>query len=124
MPLTNAFRDYLGEKITGGTGNLWDTTNGYIGVGDSSTAFAASQTDLVAATNKLRKLMTSGSDNGSGVLTFVTSFGSAEGNYAWAEFGSFNASSGGTMLQRVVSAQGTKTAGQTWTLTLTVTLSV
>ena len=124
MALVNAFRDYIGEKVTGGTGALWDTATGYLGVGDSSTAFAATQTDLQAATNKLRKLMTSGSDNGAGVLTFVTTFASGEANFAWAEFASFNASTAGTMMQRVVSSQGTKTSGQTWTLTLTVTLSV
>lgn len=124
MALTNAFRDFLGEKVTGGTGALYDATTGYLGVGDSTTAFAASQTDLVAATNKLRKQCSSCSDNGSGVITAVTSFGSAEANYAWQEFALFNASSAGTMMQRVVSAQGTKTAGQVWQLTETITISV
>jgi len=127
MALVNAFRDYLGDYLTGSTLNKWDTTNGYLGVGDSSTAFAATQTDLQAATNKLKKLMTSSSDNGSGVLTFIATFSSGEGNFAWNEFGAFNGGAAfgtGTMMQRVVSSQGTKTAGQVWTLTLTVTLSV
>lgn len=126
MGFTNTFRDYVGEKVTGGTGALYDTTTGYLGVGDSATAFAITQADLVAASNKLKKLATSLSDNGSGVITAVATFASGDANFAWNEMGTFNggpAFGTGTMMQRVVSAQGTKTTGQSWQLTLTITIT-
>jgi hypothetical protein len=124
MALTNAFRDYVASIVTGDVVNKYDTTNGYLSVGDSATAFANTQTDLQAASNKLRSLCTSISDNGAGVITAVTTYTGGQANYAWQEFGLFNNSTGGTMMQRVVSAQGTKTAGQSWQLTETVTISV
>jgi len=56
-------------------------------------------------------------------IVFQSDFGSSEANYAWEEFASFNASSSGTMFNRKTSSQGTKSSGQTWRLTMTVTIS-
>lgn len=122
--------------LNGGINQLWtilcssggtdfDNANAYLGVGDSSTAEGATQTDLVAASNKLRKAMdTSFPTYGtSQKATWKSTFGGSDANYAWGEFGVFNASTAGTMLNRKVSAQGTKTSGQTWELTLDITLS-
>jgi hypothetical protein len=49
MPLTNSGAVGLAAAFVA------FVTTPYLGVGDSSTAFAATQTDLQAATNKLRK---------------------------------------------------------------------
>lgn len=98
-----------------------DTATGYLGVGDSSTAFAVGQTDLQAATNKLRKLLTTSSVSGAD-MTFITSFASGDANFAHAEFGLFNASSGGTMLSRKVADHGTKASGDVWQYTVVVTV--
>jgi hypothetical protein len=100
------------------------SSNAHLGVGDSSTAFSASQTDLQAATNKVRKAMEAGyPTRSSGALTFRSLFGTSEANFAWAEWGTFNASTGGTMFQRKVEALGTKTNTQSWQLTATLTLA-
>lgn len=123
MSLTNAFRDLVCAKVVGTASNAFDTTTGYIGVGDSSTAFAASQTDLQASTNKLRKVCTTASATGN-VWTFATTFATGDANFAWAEWGVFNGSSAQTMMNRKVESLGTKTSAQTWTLTATITLSV
>ena len=112
--------------LVGGTGaTKFDNTNAYIGVGDSTTAFSADQADLQAAVNKLRKGMeaTYPSYGASQKITFRSSFGAAEANFAWNEFAVFNAAAAGTMLNRKVEAEGTKTAGQTWVVTLEITLS-
>lgn len=122
--LVNAGINQMWTILCSSGGTKFDSTNAYLGVGDSNTAAAAGQTDLQAATNKLRVGM-----NGS-YPTYGTSqqavwqsdFTSGQANYAWEEFAVFNASSAGTMLNRKVSAQGTKTTGQTWRLTLTITL--
>lgn len=96
----------------------------FLGVGDSTTAFNATQTDLVASTNKLRKAMDGGyPQRSSGTLTFRSTFNTSEANFAWQEWGVFDASSSGTMYGRKVESLGTKTSAQTWQLTSTVTVA-
>jgi hypothetical protein len=102
----------------------FNNANSYIGVGDSTTAFSAAQTDLQASTNKLRKAMDSTfPSGGSNVLTFRSTFSTAEANFTWNEWGIFNASSGGTMLSRKVESLGTKTSTQTWAFTTVLTFT-
>ncbi len=96
----------------------------YLAVGDSTTAFAATQTDLQASTNKLRKAMdASYPTRSSGTLTFRSTFNTSEGNFAWNEWGVFDAAASGTMYGRKVESLGTKGSSQTWQLTSTVTVA-
>ena len=123
MPLTNAGRDFIASAV-GESVTLFNNANAHLGVGDSSTAFAASQTDLQAASNKVREAMDATYPQRSGnVVTYRATFESADANFAWAEFGVFNAAAAATMLNRKVSAQGTKTAGQEWELTVVNTIN-
>lgn len=125
MALTNAGRDIIAGFITGAQTTLFNNANAKIGVGDSTTAFAATHTDLQAATNKLRKAMDTGyPTTTANVLVFKSTFGTAEANFAWNEWGVFNAASGGTMLNRVVEYNGTKLSGQTWVLQVTITVNI
>lgn len=102
----------------------FSNANAYIGVGDSTTAHSVSQTDLVAATNKLRKAMDATyPSGGSNVITFRSTFGTSDANFAWQEWGIFNASSAGTMLSRKVESLGTKTSAQTWQFTTVLTFT-
>ena len=99
-------------------------TTPYIGVGDSTTAFAATQTDLQAPSNKLRKAMDGGyPQRNSGTLSFRSTYSTSEANYAWNEWGVFDAGAAGTMYSRKQEALGTKTSAQTWQLTATITLA-
>jgi hypothetical protein len=124
MPLTNAYRDFV-AALTTATGTFFNNANSYIGVGDSTTAFAASQTDLQAATNKLRKAQDATYPQVStNTLTFRSTFGTSDANFAWQEWAVFNASSSGTMLNRKVESLGTKPSSQTWQFTVTLTLNV
>jgi len=51
-------------------------------------------------------------------------FATGDANYDWNEFTVANANSNaGDNLNRKTSTQGTKAAGQTWTLDLTITFS-
>ena len=43
--------------LVGGGGTAFSNANDWLGVGDSATAWATTQTDLVAATNRLRNGM-------------------------------------------------------------------
>ncbi len=113
--------DMLGVLI-GTVTNLYNNTNARIGVGDSSTAEASTQTDLVATSNKAYaamvatypKLSTTASTNDT--VEFKAEFGSAVANYDWREFVMKNNASG-VCLNRKVSSQGTKASGQIWTVT-------
>ena len=117
----------------GGAGTLLylNTTNAALGVGDSTTAATRTQTDLAAATNKLRKVATSVANTDvapPGVvgvqdrLTVVTSFATGEANWVWNEWALFNSPTAGRMINRRVAALGTKTTG-TWQLTITIDLT-
>ena len=112
------------QAAIGAAGTPFNNANSYIGVGDSSTAFSASQTDLQAAANKFRKAMDATfPSGGSNVLTFKSTFATGDANFAWNEWGVFNAASGGTMLNRKVESLGTKTNTQTWAFTVTLTVT-
>lgn len=109
----------IGAAVT-----AFNNANSYIGVGDSTAAFAVGQTDLQAATNKMRKAMDATyPSGGSNVIAFRSTFGTADANWAWQEWGIFNAAAAGTMLQRKVESLGTKTSAQTWQFTTTLTFA-
>lgn len=118
-----------GTSTAGQALTFFNNAQAAIGVGDSSTAAAATQTDLQAATNKIRVAMdatypthTDGTTSGSATITFKSSFTGA--NWVWNEWGVFNSSvaATGRMLNRKVESLGTKASG-TWVLTVTVTLA-
>jgi hypothetical protein len=121
----------LWHRLTGGTSvTAFDNTNANLGVGDSNTAAANTQTDLQAASNKLRKAMdatypqhTDGTSSGNASVVFRSTFGSSDANFAWQEWALFNASSTGRMLNRKVESFGTKGSGTSWVLTITLTLA-
>ena len=87
---------------------------------------AAAATDAEATfTAGVKKAMESGfpTYGTSQKATWKSSYGSGDANQAWNEFGVLNAASSGDLLNRKVSSQGTKTSGQTWELSLEITLS-
>lgn len=113
--------------LVGGTGaTKFDNSNAYIGVGDSNTAASASQTALQAASNKAYVAMdvsypTYGTSQ---KITFRATFDGSTANFAWNEFTVANGNSDAAKnLNRLVSAQGTKTSGQIWQVTVEITLS-
>lgn len=125
MPITNAYRDIVASITTGSGGAAFNNANAYLGVGDSSTAFAATQTDLQAASNKFRKAMDATYPQLAGnQMTYRATFATTDANFAWNEWAIFNASSAGTMINRKVESLGTKNSSQTWQVTVTLTITV
>ena len=119
MALTTSGVEYLAQAVTG-AGTPFNNQNARLGVGNGSAAFVDSQTDLQGF-NKLRKEMDEGYPKVDGaVVTYKATFGPSEANFAWLEWGIFNAASGGTMLNRVVQSNGTKQDNQTWVLEVAV----
>ncbi len=122
--LTTGGASALWAALTGGAGTAFSSANAHLGVGDSSAAESAAQTDLQAATNKQRKGMQPGYPalNGNQV-TFRSLFGQSDANFSWNEWGLFNSAGGGTMLNRKVQSLGTKTSSATWQFTVTLSLT-
>jgi len=116
----------------------WNSTHGAIGVGDSTTAAAAGQTDLQAVTNKYYQAWAGNPTTGaSQAIVFQSTFATGNGNFAWNEYGvvvpntATTYTSGTTkqasyvMLNRKAGSGllGTKTSAQSWTFTVTMTLA-
>jgi hypothetical protein len=114
------------DLLIGAGGTVYSNANAFLAVGDGNGSVptpSQADTDLTAPTNKLRKAMNATfPSRGTRVLTFVSDFGTSDANFAWREWGVFNASSAGTMLNHRGVDMGTKVSG-TWTLTVTITIS-
>lgn len=113
------------DLIIGAAATAFNNANSYLGVGDSATAAAATDTGLIAAVNEAYVAMEATYPQRTAeTVDFRSVFDGSTGNFAWNEFSAANANSdAGDNMNRLVSAQGTKTTGQSWTLTLSITLS-
>lgn len=131
--ITNAGWTRLMNLLTNqGATQALDATHARIGVGNSNTAEAYTDTDLGASAgsaNRWFQLVSGAGSLGTRTLAFSGSFGSSDGNFAWNEFGlDFGTASGNTVTAPLFNhkagiAQGTKAAGQVWTATATITFS-
>lgn len=125
--LVNAGLQNMLDLAIGAGGTAWTNANAYIGVGDSSASAAASQTDLQASTNRVKRAMDATFPSRSGqTVTFRVTFSTSEANFVINEAGVFNGGPSfgtGTMLNRVVQALGEKTSASTLQVTVTVTFS-
>ena len=123
MALTTAGIKFLSQAAIG-QGTVFNNANARLGVGNGTTAFAIGQTDLQGA-SKLRKAMDAGYPTVTAPkVTFKSTFAQSEANFAWNEWGIFNAATGGVMLNRVVESNGTKQSNQTWVLEVEITFAI
>ena len=120
MPLVDTGRNFLAAAMIGEAGHApYNNTNAHIAVGDSNAAFSAAQTDLQGS--NIRKPMQLGYPvRVTNKNTFRSMFETSEANFAWEEWGLFNAPVGGTLFNRKIENLGTKTDAQTWLLTVDV----
>lgn len=110
--------------LIGGSATAYNNANARIGVGDSSTAESAAQTDLQAAVNKLYKAMDATYPQVSGqTVTFRATFGATDANFAWNEITVDNGAVAGKNLNRKVQGMGTKANPAIWVVSLQVTIS-
>lgn len=125
--LTTVGATAIWTDITGGSITEFSNANSYIGVGDGNGSVptpAAGDTDLTAPTNKLRKAMDATFPSiASATVTFKSTFATGDANFAWREWGVFNASSSGTMLNHKGEALGTKVSTATWAFSCALTLA-
>lgn len=131
--ITNAGWTRLMNLLTNqGATQAYDATHARIGVGNSNTAEAYTDTDLGAAAgsaNRWFQLVSGAGTLGTRTLAWSASFGTADGNFAWNEFGidagtaSANTVTAPLLNHKAGIAQGTKASGQTWTATATLTFT-
>lgn len=121
-----------GTATAGQSLTYFNNAQAAIGVGDSSTAAAATQTDVQASTNKLRKAMdatypthTDATTSGAASIVFKSTFGTSDANFAWQEWIVANSATAATgrALNRKVESLGTKTSAASWAFTVTLTLA-
>jgi hypothetical protein len=106
-----------------------------IGVGSSSTAAAATHTDLQATTDKLRvgmdatyPLHTDGTSSGSASATWSSTFSISQALWIWNEWALFNSSTAATgrMINRKVQQFGggvAKPNNEVWSLAISLSLA-
>jgi len=134
--ITNAGWTRLMNLLTNqGATQALTATSVRIGVGNGVTAEAYADTDLAAsagASNRYFQPVSGAGTLGTRTLAFSATFGTADGNFAWSEFGldvGTPTVAGGTTVgallfnRKAGIAQGTKAAGQTWTATATLTFT-
>jgi hypothetical protein len=124
--LTNGIQT-LWQLFIGQSGvTPFNSSNAYVGVGDGTTAPAASQTGLMG-TNIYFKVMDSGYPTvSSNTVTFQATFAGTEANFTWNEFGIANGNNpptAGVLFNRATQSLGTKQSGQTWALRVTLSIS-
>lgn len=126
--LTTAGVTRIAALVIGSLSTTLDSTRVRLGVGDTTTAAAVSDTSL--GTNQYFRVMDSTYPSASaGVITFQSTFGTSDGNFAWQcwglDVGTATVSSSSTvatLVNRKVSSLGTKSSGS-WVLSVTVTFS-
>jgi hypothetical protein len=120
-----------GTGTAGQANTFFNTANAAIGVGDSTTAATAVQTDLQAATNKLRKVVdtgypehTPGTGSTNKTIRFRATFDTTQANWSWQEAAVFNSPTLGTgrMLNRKVQDMGTKTNASSFQITFDISI--
>lgn len=137
--LVTVGRTRITTLITGGGGGALTSVLGFCGVGNSTTAFAAAQTNLQGQTAGAWYRGLDGAPNIAtpGQIQCSSTFATGEANFAWEEWcwgvvasGTVTAANAiasvgttPTMLNRKVQTLGTKASGAAWTLLATVTIT-
>jgi hypothetical protein len=125
MPITDAYITYLVKETMNDTpGDAFDHDHAYLCIGDSDAAFAASQTNMQAVTNKVRIGMDTNFPARDGnKITFQATAGEEVANFAWLEWGVANHSSAGVLANRKPENKGTKSGGS-WVFEASLTLAL
>lgn len=124
---------------TGLKNTYFTNANAAIGVGDSNTAAVATHVDLQASSGATHRYFmgmdatypthtTGAAASTSSKMLFKATYSSANGNFAWQEWGIGNRVSqavaySGRLLNRKVQSLGTKTSAGVWALTVTLSLA-
>ena len=135
--LVNVGIQRLEDLLIGAGGQAYTNTYARLGTGNGSGTAAAGDTDLSAAAGSANRwfqaMLATFPSRSAQTLTFKSTFASADGNYAWNEWGidqggagtsTSGATVGAPLLNHKTSAaMGTKASGAAWDLTATLAIS-
>ena len=106
-----------------GSTTLYNNANARLGVGSDATAASAAQTDLLDASPTWKSMDATYPQRSGQTAEWRATFGSGDANEAWNEYAVDNGATAHILLNRKVESKGTKSSGETWTLSLQVTFS-
>jgi len=116
--------DAMWTLVCGGGGTAYTNGNARCGVGDGDVAATADQVGLQGANTEFKAMLATYPQFGTlGQAVFKSEFLSAEGNFHWREMTVDNGAAASKNLNRRVVDHGVKSAGETRTLTITITIS-
>jgi hypothetical protein len=110
--------NHIADQLSGTPG---EAAMGWMAGGTSSAATAAGQTALQGA--ELARVALDSSVDSTNTVDYVATFGAGVGTGTWEEVGLFNAGGAGTMLDRLLTGTKVKNAGDTFTVTITLTIT-
>jgi hypothetical protein len=109
--------------IAAGGTTAYNNANARTGVGESSAGEDHTQTALQGSTLTFKAMDATYPIRTNQTVDFRSTYGSGDANNAWNEFTVDNGNSRNKNINRKVSSQGTKVAGQTWVLTISLTIA-
>ena len=121
--LLNEGIQYLWDIVTGieASPTLWDNGNARVGVGSDDTAASAAQMGLLDAGAEYATMDATYPKRTDETMAWRGTFGDGDAEFAWEEYTVDNGDE--VNLNRKVESKGTKGAGESWTLTLEITLT-
>jgi hypothetical protein len=106
------------------TPTKWDSAKARLGVGNGVTAEDPAQTGLVGGSKTYKAMDGTYPQRSGQTAEWRSTFASGDANYAWEEYTVVNAADdAGDNLNRKISSKGTKSSGESWTLSLKITFS-
>jgi len=128
MPLEDVFLNEginaIWTLVCGGTETAFNNANARVGVGNSNAAESPTHTGLQGTSTAFAAMESGYPTFGSGQkATFKGTFASGQGEFAWEEFTVDNGATPNKNLHRKVTSKGTKPSGETWILTIELSLS-
>lgn len=134
MPLLQSGRNAISALIIStGVGSTmarpYNSTAAYFVVGNSTATHATNQTWMQGASSTMKAMDSTYPSRATNVITFRSTFSTAEANFAWNEWGIWNSTSTtdatANLLNRKVEdpSLGTKTSAQSWQITADITIT-
>lgn len=106
----------------GGSVAAYNNATADLGVGNSTTAAAATDTGLIGGSSLFKAMVATYPQRTNQTMDFRSDFTSGEANFAWEEASVRNGNTRNKNMNRRVQSLGTKATG-TWTLTASITLA-
>ncbi len=130
MPLVQRGRNNISALIVStGAMRPWSATGAYIVVGNSTQAYSTTDEWVYGANSTMAAMDSTYPQRATNVLTFQSTFSTAQANFAWNEWLVTNTTSTGDAAQSNLNRKlespslGTKTSAQSWQIQAAITMT-